>query len=92
MIQVERTPNPNSLKFSTTAGSFSGSEIVALSSVEEADRHPLGERLFAIDGVTDVFITPEFVTVSKEADADWNGLTDAIEAALADYLDESGAS
>mgnify|MGYP006279364029 CR=1 FL=1 len=92
MIQVERTPNPNSLKFSSTAGSFSGSEIVAMTSAAEADRHPLGERLFAIDGVADVFITPEFVTVSKEADADWAGLRDAVEEALTAYLEDASAS
>jgi hypothetical protein len=92
MIQVERTPNPNSLKFSSTAGTFSGNEIVALSSAAEADGHALGERLFAIDGVADVFITPEFVTVSKEAEADWEGLTDTIKTALTEYLEESETS
>jgi hypothetical protein len=92
MIQVERTPNPDSLKFTSTAGSFSGSEIVAISSAAEADRHPLGDRLFAIDGVADVFITPEFVTVSKEAGADWADLQGAVETALTEYLEDPDPS
>ncbi|MFB6248617.1 MAG: NifU N-terminal domain-containing protein [Salinibacter sp.] len=92
MIQVERTPNPNSLKFTATAGEFSGNEIVAISSTAEVDRHPLGERLFAIDGVADVFITPGFVTVSKEPGADWTDLRNAVEVVLTEYLEASDAS
>lgn len=92
MIQVERTPNPNSLKFMTTEGAFPENKVVAISSTAEADRHPLGRRLFAIDDVADVFITPEFVTVSKEPEADWETLREAIETALTEYLDESDTS
>lgn len=90
MIQVERTPNPNSLKFMTTEGAFPENEIVAISSTAEADRHPLGHRLFAIEGVADVFITPEFVTVSKEPSASWEDLRETVETALTEYLEESG--
>lgn len=89
MIQVERTPNPNSLKFTSLERHFS-EDIVAVSSSEETDRHPLGDLLFSIDGVADVFITPEFVTVSKEASVEWNGLKGDIEDTLRDYL--GGAS
>jgi len=86
MIQAERTPNPNSLKFTSTAGHFS-EHVVAITSTEEADRHPLGERLFALDGVADVFVTPEFVTVSKEDPVEWKSLKAEIEDVLETYLD-----
>lgn len=85
MIQVERTPNPNSLKFTSLEGHFS-EDIVAVTSNDETDRHPLGDLLFAIDGVADVFITPDFVTVSKEASTEWNGLKGDIEETLTNYL------
>lgn len=94
MIDTERTPNPNSLKFTSREGSFSESGIVAISSTDESDRHPLGARLFDIEGVDDVFITPEFVTVSKVADASWDEVKPSIESALETYLrsqaDEQG--
>lgn len=86
MIEAERTPNPNSLKFTDTDGRFFDDDIVAISSQEEADRHELGELLFAIEGVDDVFITPEFVTVSKAASTDWAEVQETITSTLADYL------
>jgi len=86
-IHSERTPNPNSLKFTDADGRFFHDDIVAISSQDETDRHTLGQKLFDITGVDDVFITPEFVTVSKTADTDWNEVQSAIEATLADYLD-----
>jgi hypothetical protein len=87
MIQAERTPNPQSLKFTTTNGQFADG-VVAISSQDEITRHPLGQPLFAIDGVVDVFITPEFVTVSKDPSVEWPDLKGAVEDTLADYLDE----
>lgn len=86
MIEAERTPNPNSLKFTDTDGRFFDDDIVAISSQEEADRHELGTLLFAIEGVDDVFITPEFVTVSKAASTDWAEVQEAITSTLSDYL------
>ena len=86
-IEVERTPNPNSLKFTDADGRFFHDDIVAISSQEEADRHELGERLFTITGVNDVFITPEFVTVSKMASTDWDEVQGDVQSTLADYLD-----
>lgn len=88
MIQVERTPNPNSLKFTSTDGRFSENEVVAITSTTEVDRHPIGEHLFALNGVADVFITPEFVTVSKEDAVEWNDLKQEVEEVLEGYLDE----
>jgi len=85
-IQVETTPNPNSLKFTTQDGSFLRSGIVAMTSHEEADRHELGERLFSIGGVDDVFITPDFVTVSKTPSTEWSDVKQDIESELSDYL------
>ena len=86
-IHSERTPNPNSLKFTDADGRFFSDDIVAISSQDETDRHPLGQQLFEIAGVDDVFITPEFVTVSKTAGTEWNEVQSEIESTLADYLD-----
>jgi hypothetical protein len=90
MIDAERTPNPNSLKFTTEQGPFSENGIVAISSPDETGRHPLGPHLFEIDGVADVFITPDFVTVSKEDRASWDDVKPSIEDALTTYLHDTG--
>ena len=86
-IHFERTPNPNSLKFTDADGRFFSDDIVAISSQDETDRHALGEQLFDIAGVDDVFITPEFVTVSKTAETKWDDVQPDIESTLSDYLD-----
>lgn len=86
-IQVERTPNPDSLKFTALDGGFFHDDVVAISSKEEATRHPLAQHLFSITGVVDVFITPEFVTVSKDPTSDWEDLKADVETTLSEYLE-----
>jgi len=85
-IQAERTPNPNSLKFTSTDDGQFSDDVVVISSTDEANRHALGPPLFALDGVDDVFITPEFVTVSKTPSTDWDDLQSEVETTLSDYL------
>jgi len=85
--QAESTPNPNSLKFTTDDGPFLDGGMAAYSSAEEAADDPLARRLFSVAGVEDVFITPEFVTVSKASGVDWNAVKPDVETILADHLD-----
>lgn len=64
----------------------------SFNSAQEAEAHGLGRRLFAVAGVANVFIVPQFVTVTKHPDADWNRVLPPVEAALHAYFDEdSGA-
>lgn len=86
--QAEQTPNPNSLKFTSTAGPFREEGIAAYSSEDETENDALARRLFSLSGVDDVFITPEFVTVSKKPSVGWNQLKPEIESLLAEYLEE----
>lgn len=88
-IQSERTPNPNSLKFTTSDGRFINDDLVTISSKEEADRHSLGRPLFDLDGVSDLFITPKFVTVSKDPGVEWGELHEEVERILREYLEET---
>jgi hypothetical protein len=85
-LQVEPTPNPNSLKFTPENGSLLDGGMVSIDSEDEADEHPLGRRLFSVPGVTNVFITPGFVTVSKQDAAEWNSLRPKVESILKEYL------
>jgi hypothetical protein len=84
--QAEPTPNPNSLKFTTDDGPFHDG-MAAYSSAEEAADHPLAHRLFSVSGVDDVFITPQFVTVSKAPDVDWDNVKSDVETILTEHLE-----
>jgi len=86
-IRAEPTPNPHSLKFTASDGSFRDDGVAAFSSAAEAKDHPLASQLFSIGGVEDVFITPTFVTVSKDEAVDWSGPQPDIKTVLSDYLD-----
>ena len=69
-IETEQTPNPASLKFLPGCDVL-GSGTANFTGREEAERSPLAERLFDIDGVSGVFLGADFITVSKRDDADW---------------------
>jgi hypothetical protein len=85
--QAESTPNPNSLKFTTNDGPFLDDGVAAYSSADEAADDPLARQLFSVAGVEDVFITPDFVTVSKAPAVDWSAVKPDVETILADHLD-----
>ncbi len=84
--RAETTPNPNSLKFTSDDGTFLDGGMVAYSSAEEAQDDPLARALFAVEGVDDVFITPQFVTVSKAPDIDWTAVKPDVESILSEHL------
>lgn len=53
---------------------------------DDAAGHDLGERLFRIDGVANVFILPQFLTVTKSEAASWNDIVPEVERAVDDAL------
>lgn len=76
-IQTEETPNPATLKF------LPGHEVAGATTADFPDpaaagRSPLAQRLFAIDGITGVFLGADFVTVTKAADKEWYLLKPAV--------------
>lgn len=81
-FSVHPTPNPNSLKVTTTAGPFIESGMESFSSAREAQDHPLASALFGIPGVANVFILPEFMTVTKAPESSWETLWPAVAACL----------
>ncbi|MGE0746975.1 MAG: NifU family protein [Rhodospirillales bacterium] len=84
-IQTEQTPNPATLKF------MPGQPVMEkgsadFRSADAAGRSPLARRLFAIEGVSGVFLGSDFVTVTKAADLEWYVLKPAILGALMEHL------
>lgn len=80
------TPNPNSIKITTDAGVFLEGGMLSFASPEEAAGNPLGRRLFEQEGVINVFILPQFITVTKRGDISWDMLLPAVEAVLAAHF------
>lgn len=75
-IQVEETPNPNSLKFYPGEIVLEAGTADFQDKVQASLKSPLAKALFRIKGVKSVFFAQEFITVSKEDDekVEWNVL------------------
>ena len=85
-IQVQDTPNPNSLKF------IPGCEVletgtVDLPSPSHGYRSPLARQLFRIDGVGAVFYGRDFITITRNSDEiAWSLLKPDIFAVIMDFF------
>ena len=83
-IQTESTPNPATLKF------LPGETVMPAGTADfptpdaGADS-PLAARVFAVSGVTGVFFGPDFVTVTKAEEIDWNHIKPAILGAIMEH-------
>jgi hypothetical protein len=91
-FDADPTPNPNSLKITTDAGPFIEEGLVSFGSADEAEGHPLGERLFAVAGIENVLIMPEFVTVTKGAGTEWDLLMPKVKSVLAEHFEDASSS
>jgi Fe-S cluster biogenesis protein NfuA len=75
-IQTETTPNPATLKF-LPGRPVLPSGTLDMRDTGEAARSPLAEGLFAIPGVSGVFLGADFITVTKTS-GEWQQLKPAI--------------
>lgn len=89
LVFTEATPNPNALKLVPQARLTDGERQRFRR--DDWSRSPLAARLFEVEGLEEVFVAEDFVTVTRSADAEaWPTLRIRAIAALADYLDEAG--
>jgi Fe-S cluster biogenesis protein NfuA len=84
-IQTEATPNPATLKF------LPGTPVLERGTADfpneaAAERSPLAQRLFAIDGVSGVFLGAEFISVTKDAEKDWQFMKPLVLSAVMDHF------
>jgi len=84
-IQTEITPNPATLKF------LPGRDVMTAGTAnftraDQAAQAPLASRLFAVDGVSGVFLGGDFVTVTKTGNLEWDTLKPVILAAIMDHF------
>jgi Fe-S cluster biogenesis protein NfuA len=84
-IQTESTPNPATLKF-LPGETVLGRGTADLPDAESALKSPLARRIFAVPGVSGVFLGSDFVTVTKGADVEWDHIKPAILGAVMDHF------
>ena len=89
MIQVEQTPNPDSLKFlSQKILSKVGTEEFKKSNLDSI-KIPFIKEILNFSGVELVLISDNFLTVKKEKKASWDSLKPMIISHLNDYFEKN---
>ncbi|MEM6782694.1 MAG: NifU N-terminal domain-containing protein [Bacteroidota bacterium] len=84
-LQTQATPNPNALKFSFDGQKLISSGILVFNSSAEAETDPFAAALFAVRGVANVFVTPDFATITKHPAADWTAMMPSLNDVFADH-------
>jgi hypothetical protein len=87
-VQAHKTPNPNALKFVLPEVRFT--QPLSFSGPAAAQGDPLAAAIFALDGVYNVFMVQDFVTVNKRPDVPWEPLADQVQSLIERYLAETG--
>ena len=91
MIQVEQTPNPDSLKFlSQKVLSKVGTEEFKKSNLKNI-KIPFIKEVLNFSGVELVLISDNFLTVKKEKSTSWESLKPMIISLLNDYFEKNNA-
>jgi Fe-S cluster biogenesis protein NfuA len=85
-IQTETTPNPATLKF------LPGQQVMAEGTLDVTDATaaaevPLAQALFSIDGISGVFLGPDFISVTKQS-GEWQHLKPPILGAIMEHFTE----
>lgn len=65
------TPNPNAMKFPVGEPVGGPATFVA----GQATENQLAADLLGLDGVTSIFMTADFVTITKTPDGSWDVIT-----------------
>jgi Fe-S cluster biogenesis protein NfuA len=84
-VYAELTPNPNSLKFVADVMLLEGGTVEYFSKAD-AVNCPLATQLFDFSGVEKVFITSNFVTVTKQNELDWFDITNILREFIRGFL------
>lgn len=69
-VIISQTPNPNALKFTVSAVFDAPKSFAAGKPTDD----PVAAPLLAIPGVTSVFMSADFVTLSKSPEAHWDAI------------------
>lgn len=85
-IQTEGTPNPNALKFVLDI-TIVEKGTYDFPNKEKSKSSPLAQKLFNLSSVKEVFFGRDFITITKEADANWDMIYNNIIEAINKHFD-----
>jgi Fe-S cluster biogenesis protein NfuA len=89
MLYTEQTPNPESLKFVTNRMLYRGTADFKEADLAK-DWSPLGAALFNLPYVKGVYISSNFVTVTKEFNYEWADIMLKLKEFIKNFIEEGG--
>lgn len=87
MIYTEATPNPNTLKFVTNKALLLN-DAIEFQTIEDTAEAPLAKALFEMEGVSNVFVSNNFVSISKTDDFLWAEIMIPIKEFLKKFIED----
>jgi hypothetical protein len=87
-VRPSTTPNPNAMKFTLDVTLDTRIDTTR----GEGTDSPFAQAVLAFDGVASVFGVNDFVTITREPDADWDPIVCAVEEAAAEHLGPSAGA
>jgi NFU1 iron-sulfur cluster scaffold homolog, mitochondrial len=87
-VYAEATPNPESIKFVFNVDILPEGVSYDFQDMESAQTSPLAAQLFKFNFVKGVYISQNFVTISKVEDSMWAELIPIVRAFLKEYVTE----
>lgn len=90
-IYTERVPNPNSMKFVMNFMLSKDENLIRdYADVSATADSPLAEALFGFGYVKRVFITKNFITITKDEGIEWEDILSELKSYIKKYIDEGG--
>ena len=89
-VQIQNTPNPNSLKF------LPGKKVSEVGTIEILDinksNNELVKNILSIHGVRGIFLYEDFLSVNKKSDTDWSDIKHVVISYINDFYDKGNVS
>jgi len=85
-IYAESTPNPNVIKFVTNK--LLTSQNIEILSAEDSSGVPIATSLFKFLFIKEVFISENYISITKTSDIDWFEITNELRGFLKNYIEE----
>lgn len=85
-IQIEETPNPNTLKFLPGVQVMLNDQSASFRNLDECSNSGLAKQLIEIEGISSVFFGSDFISITKNSDEAWSNLKTIAVATMVDYI------
>ena len=85
-IYAESTPNPHVMKFVTSR--MLTSQHIEVLSADQTQGVPIAEAIFTMPFVKEVFISQNYISITKATETDWYEISNEIRSFIKEYLDK----